>query len=231
MNLAKRLYELQNLDLEIKKDRSSLDDVAVRLEDDAVVRSAKSELEAITTELIELERNKKDLEWSVDDLQKNIKQIDIKLFGGNVKNPKELLSLEQEKSAFKAKLKEKEDVLLDLMGNEEVLQEKKVKAGKGLKQVENERQKEKQELLTEKKILGDKIEILFKQRQEIVSAIDSESVKVYEKICAKKGHAVVRVEQGKCQGCRITLSISEMQHARGGGLVQCSSCGMILYLA
>lgn len=231
MNLAKKLFELQSLDLEMKKITTSLDDIANRLSDDSTVRTVKADLTDISKELAEIERTKKDLEWGIDELQKNIRQLDIKLFAGSIKNPKELLNLEQEKSAFKSKLKEKEDSLLDVMGKEESLQDKKLKASKRLKQVEDERQKEQQELSVEKKNLEHKIETLDKQRLEAISGIDSESMKIYERICTKKGHAVVRVEQGKCQGCRITLSISEMQHARGGVLVQCSSCGMILYLA
>jgi predicted nucleic acid-binding Zn-ribbon protein len=47
----------------------------------------------------------------------------------------------------------------------------------------------------------------------------------------RKGNAVVKVEQGRCQGCHIKLSMNEWQKARTGVLVQCSSCGRILYLS
>jgi len=36
---------------------------------------------------------------------------------------------------------------------------------------------------------------------------------------------------GICQGCRITLPNTDLQRARGGGVVRCSSCGRIIFLA
>ena len=39
-----------------------------------------------------------------------------------------------------------------------------------------------------------------------------------------------RVEQGICRGCRISLPTTDLQQARSGKLVQCSSCGRILFL-
>jgi len=44
------------------------------------------------------------------------------------------------------------------------------------------------------------------------------------------GLAVAEVRQRTCQGCRISLTISEEQRARHGDtLVICQSCGRILY--
>ena len=70
---------------------------------------------------------------------------------------------------------------------------------------------------------------LSSQRKNLVADIDSEAIKIYERINSKKGFAIVKVEQGRCQGCRLSLPMSDLQRARSGIIVQCSSCGMILY--
>lgn len=230
LNLAKKLFDLQALDLEIKTAQAALNDMEQRFQDDSTVKNIKLEFTIISDELNVVERSKKDLEWNIDDLQKNINQINVKLYGGTVKNPKELIGFEQEAKSFKLKLKEKEDELLDLMTKEDTLIKQKKSAEDTLKVVEKERQRERNTILSEKKAVEEQLADLNSRRQLSVSSIDDDSIKVYEKISSRKGYAVVRVEQGKCQGCRLSISINEMQRARGGMIVQCSSCGMILYL-
>jgi uncharacterized protein len=230
LNLAKKLFDLQALDLEIKTAEAALSDMEQRLQDDSKIKSIKQEYSTITGELTTIERSKKDLEWNIDELQKNINQINTKLYGGTVKNPKELMGFEQEAKVLKVQLKEKEDTLLDLMTKEDTLLKQKKSARDRLDVFEDEWQKEQVAILADKKIVEEQLADLNNRRQQNVSTIDDESIKIYEKISSKKGYAVVRVEQGKCQGCRLSISMSEMQRARSGTIVQCSSCGMILYI-
>jgi predicted nucleic acid-binding Zn-ribbon protein len=230
LNLAKKLFDLQALDLEIKTAEAALSDMEQRLQDDSKIKNIKQEYSTITDELIKVERSKKDLEWNIDELQRNINQINTKLYGGTVKNPKELMGFEQEGKALKAQLKEKEDVLLDLMGKEDAFLKQKESIKEKLNVLENEWQAERDAILADKQVVDEQLADLNNRRQQNVSTIDGESMKIYEKISSKKGYAVVKVEQGKCQGCRLSISMSEMQRARSGAIVQCSSCGMILYL-
>jgi predicted nucleic acid-binding Zn-ribbon protein len=95
MNLAKKLYDLQTLDLEIKKTQSSISEIELRLQSNETINNLKCELDRISQEIALVDRNKKDLEWETEDLQKNIKQINTKLYGGTVKNPKELVGFDQ----------------------------------------------------------------------------------------------------------------------------------------
>ena len=53
-----------------------------------------------------------------------------------------------------------------------------------------------------------------------------------EIVLARPGRAVSKVVQGRCQGCRISISMSDQQRARmGNELARCSNCGRILYLS
>ena len=150
--------------------------------------------------------------------------------GGREKVPKELLSLEQEVGSIKARLRQKEDNLLDLMAEEEAIQAKMSSETARLEKIEREWQGE-QEILSQK--LSEVESQLFdldQKRKVLTSGIDSQVLNLYEDVKLKKGQAVVKVEQGRCQGCRLNLPSSEWQRARAGTLVQCSSCGRILYL-
>jgi predicted nucleic acid-binding Zn-ribbon protein len=68
-------------------------------------------------------------------------------------------------------------------------------------------------------------------RQQITALIDAEALATYQELRKRKGVAVAKVEQGICQGCRITLPNTDLQRAKGGGVVRCSSCGRIIFLA
>jgi len=230
MNLAKRLYELQRIDSEIQYEQETLDGIKRQLGESDDLIEAKARFTATTEHLAEIDKQKRDMEWQVDELRQNISQINDKLYGGKIKNPKELVSLEQEMGIFKTKLSQKEDELLDLMGEEEATK-KKISSEKALvEKMETDWQKEQELLAVNKADTEERLVNLNKKREAVAAEIDSESVKLYEGIKLKKGLAVVRVEQGRCLGCRINLPMSEWQRVRTGNLVQCSSCGKILFL-
>jgi predicted nucleic acid-binding Zn-ribbon protein len=230
MNFAKRLYELQLIDSEIQSYRDMLAQLNLKIGESETVRVAKAELDAMKKQVMEIGQKRRDLEWSTEDLQKNITNLNVKLYGGKVGNPKELMSLEQEKENFTNKLRQQEDELLDLMNAEEETQKRIKIQSEQVARAEVEWQKEQQTLIQERGEAENHLLELEKKRQLFTSSIDPQSYTLYESIRLKKGQVVVKVEQGRCQGCRITLPVNEWQRAKSGTVVQCSSCGKILYL-
>jgi predicted nucleic acid-binding Zn-ribbon protein len=230
VNLAKRLYELQQIDVDIKTQQDLLDDIERRLGENEELVEAKSKAGETKEQLSRTTNRRKELEWEVDDLGKSIKQISDKLYGGTVKNPKELVSLEQEVTLFKDKLRRTEDTLLDVMAEEESLQKTLVKDQAHLDDVEKKREEEQKDLTAQKAKVEIRLQELSKKRESVRTGIDASAIELYEALQSRKGEAVVKVVQGRCQGCRISLAMSEWQKAKSGAVVQCSSCSKILYL-
>jgi predicted nucleic acid-binding Zn-ribbon protein len=170
------------------------------------------------------------VEWEIEDLRTSIAQVNEKLYGGATKNPKELVSLEKEVEIFKAKLREKEDKLLDLMAETETIQDKIKLDGERLKKLEVEWKQEQKALAQKQTKVENRLSDLSRKRQAVASEIIPQTLELYKVIRLRKGQAVVKVEQGRCHGCHLTLSVNECQRARAGALIQCSSCGRILYL-
>ncbi|HEX76282.1 MAG TPA: hypothetical protein G4O12_06850 [Dehalococcoidia bacterium] len=230
MTLAKRLYELQQIDMEIQKKQETLDDVSRQLGESEALLGAKTELLAEEEHLARMDKQQRDVEWEVEDLRGSIARLNEKLYGGKVKNPKELLSLEQEVEIFKVKLRQKEDSLLDLMAEVEAMRDEiELDTGR-LRKLEGEWQQEQGILAQKRTEIESQLSDLSQKRQTLTFEISSQALELYDGIRLRKGQAVVKVEQGMCQGCRLTLPMSEWQQARAGTLVQCSSCGRILYL-
>ncbi|MBL7209916.1 MAG: hypothetical protein ISS52_07445 [Dehalococcoidia bacterium] len=230
MTLAKRLYELQQIDLEIQEKQEALDKISGQLGESEALLKARAELLSEEEHLAEVEKQQRDVEWQTEDLRTSIAQINEKLYGGKVKNPKELLPLEQEMGNFKTNLKQKEDKVLDLMTEAEATQDRIRLNTERLGKLEGEWQQEQGDLAQRQVETGSQLSDLDQKRESAVSEIDRQAIELYEGIRLKKGQAVVRVEQGRCQGCRLNLPVSELQRVRAGSPVQCSTCGRILYL-
>ena len=230
MTVAKRFFDLQYIDRETDESTAALNSINVQIDDKAIILEAEAELNVIKDQLKGIEKQRRDLEYEAEDLRKNIAGLHEKLYGGKVKNPKELMSMEQEKEMFQASLSKKEDSLLDLMEEEEAANKKFKVQKEHLSDIEKEWQQQQKELISEKDKLETQLNQLNEKKQELVSGIEPQELQVYEFVRARKGNAVVKIEQGRCQGCHIKLPMNEWQKARTGTLVQCSSCGRILYL-
>ena len=230
MILAKRLYDLQQIDLDIQREQEALDEISRQLGESEALLKAKAELLAAQEHLAEMEKQQRDVEWEIEELRNSITQVNDKLYGGATKNPKELVNLEKEVEIFKAKLRQKEDNLLDLMAETETTQDK-IKSDSGrVKKLEGEWQREQRALTKRQADVKGRHSDLSQKRQTLTAEIASQTLELYEWVRLRKGQAVVKVEQGRCHGCHLNLSMNELQRARAGSVTQCSSCGRILYL-
>ena len=230
MSVAKQLYQLQELDLEIETDERALNQKASQLGENMALVNTKATLDAEQNHLEELKHQQRAAEWEIDDLVSKTTAAEKQLYGGKITNPKELSSLQHEVNTFKAQRDQLETKTLEIMDQVEQAEASVTATSSELKRLEKEWQSQQQQLATEIDQLKNKLADLKQQRQAFAEAIDPHSVASYEKIRKQKEKPVARVEQGICRGCRISLPSNELQQARSGNLVQCGSCGRILYL-
>jgi hypothetical protein len=217
VNKAKQLYELQELDLELEAKRQTL----------AQVEAGIGESGAL------LAQQMKDVEAEVQDVRSKAKVTVDKLYGGTVKNPKELVSLKEQVESYNKKIAGLEDKTLGLMTEMDALEKEVASKRQGLAAVEAGWEKEQESLLKQRKALIVVIAGIEPKRSEAASNIDKAAISLYETLRKRRqGRGVSKVEQGMCQGCRIHLPVNKLQQVRTGhNLVQCGSCERILYLS
>jgi predicted nucleic acid-binding Zn-ribbon protein len=231
MSVAKQLYQLQEVDLELEANEQALRQIASQLGESQTVVKARTKLASENRRLEELKRQQQSSEWEIDDLVNKLAPAQEKLYGGSIKNPKELTNLQHEVEGFKAKREQLEDKALEVMDQIELTDSSVATISNELKSLEAEWQSQQQQLSNNMEELKSIQSDLKHKREALSTSIDSETIESYDKLKKHKGTAVARVEQGICRGCRISLSTAELQQARGGSLVQCSNCGRILFLA
>jgi predicted nucleic acid-binding Zn-ribbon protein len=231
MSVAKRLYELQEVDLALEAQELALKQIVSQLGESQAVLGARSKLASEEQRLEEMGHKQHSLEWEIDDITTKITKAEEELYSGRVGNPKELANLQHEIGVLKAKRSELEDRTIEAMEQVEEARAGIDTLKDELKTLEAEWQTQQGKLEADKERLEAELVSLKQKREAVLSQVDSGAVDFYLGLKKQKGTAVARVEQGVCRGCRISLSNAEMQRARGGDLIQCSSCGLILFLA
>ena len=230
MGVAKQLYQLQEVDLEVESNEQALRQMVSQLGESQAVVRVQSKLTSEQRRLDELRHQQHSAEWEIDDIVSKLAAADEQLYSGRIRNPKELTNLQHEVDMLKAKRDQLENNALEIMDQVELAEASVVATGSEVEKLEAEWRSQQQQLSADVEALKSKLSALQHKRQLLSAEIDSQAVEVYDELRKQKGQAVAKVEQGICRGCRISLPSSELQQARSGGLMQCSSCGRVLFL-
>ena len=231
MSIAKQLYRLQEIDLELESKEQALKQIARQLGENQAVVRVQTKLASENQHLEELRRQQHSAEWEIDDLVGKLATAEEALYSGRISNPKELTNLQHEAEGLRAKRNQLEDKALEIMDKVELTEASVATISNQLKTVEAEWHRQQQQLSAETEQLKTRLSDLKHKRQLLLAEINPQIAEFYHELRRQKGRAVAKVEQGICSSCRISLPITDLQRTRSGNLVQCSSCGRILFQA
>ncbi|MDD5039390.1 MAG: C4-type zinc ribbon domain-containing protein [Dehalococcoidales bacterium] len=231
MNIAKQLYQLQEVDLKLETREQAMNRIVSQLGESERLITARNQVVVLRQQLEELVRQQHSIEGDVDDLTSKINKAREELYSGRIRNPKELANLQHEMDVMKASRSQLEDKALEIIDRAEHINNGLTTLKNELKAVETEWQSQQQQLSADLEQLKTVISELKNKQQMLTGEIETQTIEIYRSLRKQKGAAVAKVEQGMCRGCRISLPVSELQRTRSGSLVRCSSCGRILFLA
>jgi len=233
MAIAAELHALQEIDLAIDAAQTTLAAVEEQLGETEELAAARVAVEEHREALRSLRNSQKDIEWQVDDARSHLAAVESKLYGGTVRNPKELAGLNDDANMLKGQFRRREDELLNHMVGVEEQEVALRQAEAALTELEGRWRAEQADLLSQKERLEAELIDLEGQRREQSRRIDGPVLGLYDLLRERRqGRAVAKVERGMCQGCRISLPMSVLQKARSGfDVVQCVSCERILYVS
>ena len=230
MTSAADLLALQDIDLKRDSRRALMADIESRLgetEELIAARDAVTEAEAV---LDGLRRKQRELEAQLQDLDAKIAPFETKLYGGSVRNPKELTDLQREVDMLKARRGKLDDDGLNLLDSVEEATNELAAKRAALQAAESEWSAEQETMTSDRERAQRETGALDAERERWTTGMDKLSLQLYENLRLKRqGRAVARVERGTCQGCRIGLPTHLVQRVRTGAmLVQCPTCERIL---
>ncbi len=224
------LYELQLIDKESGEIRATLDRLESELEQSEELLSAGRKLAEAEESLRKSRAEVRRLELDLQGISSKITSTGAALYGGEVTNPKELASLQQEMEYLQRRQSEIEDSVLEMMAEAEERESRLGLDREHVQSVEQEWGAQEKELRQQAKELRSRLASLQEARRQTLGGVSVGDLAVYEGLRRRKGgQAVALLEGGICQGCRVALPTSLVQKVRRGeDLILCGSCQRIL---
>jgi hypothetical protein len=227
-----KLYRLQQLDSQLDASRERLREVEIALQEDQELRQAVSQTEEASQGLRKAQKNQGNAEYDVSQQRVKIEQTEATLYGGKVRNPKELQDLQNELAALKRYLVVLEDRQLEAMLEEEQAGEGEKSARQDLAKVRERHALKLAALEEERSHLVKEIANREEERRVAVASIPEADIALYEQLRRdRRGLAVARVSDRACSACGTTLNAMLLQAARSPNQInRCDTCGRILYV-
>lgn len=230
---VRQLYELQVLDWEIDADQARLATTIQQIEDNSKLASARRAIEHRheAIRLMQVKQNR--FTQQLTELNDKVKALDERMYGGSLRNPKEVEALQHEINTLREQVKRiEDDELLPLMLSLEENQEWLNRAMPVLAKMEQERSVLVSDLTKERSQLEARLSDLQSRRQDMAATFTSAALAQYDALRrANQGQAIAKVERGLCTGCRVMLPARELSRIRTTqDIVQCNSCSRILFV-
>ena len=226
---AEQLLTLQQADDEVDRLAREVVAAEAHLERDPELDRARDDAARTAEAQRQAELRVRSLDGDLDALRTRATQLDRQLYGGSVRNPAVLVSLERELAEVKTQVSAQEDATLLAMEDLDLLDEARVAADHAVAAIEARRAEERGPLTERLGQLRQQHTAAVADRDALRGQLPQKATALYDRVRARHQPAVVRVVQSTCGGCHLPLGAHEAREARvGDALVQCPNCDRIL---
>lgn len=231
MNQASILYQLQNVDHQIDKIDRRLTEISSQLGETKEILTAQevlSEKESIYEQKRKIVRHAED---EAQVVKIKLGTSESSLYGGKIKNPKELKDIQEEVAVLKRRINALEDIELDAMVSLEEAENDLKQAKIDLSKAEASKVSQNAGLLGEQSKLQQSKDKLLTEKNAVLPSVSPDELTMYQKLrLSKRGLAVAKLEELTCSACGFSLTPADGQDVKSPGhLSFCPSCGRILY--
>lgn len=231
MSAALGLRRLQSVDSQLDQLESELSRIRLRLEDDRVESGAQQALESADSEQREAEAACRAAEQQAGAQRAKLRQAESQLYGGSVRNPKELQDLQADVASLRKHLATLDQAELAWMERLDAAEQRCRLAREQLDRILTVQTAEKRLLADQQSEILARRDNLESERRAAAEGVSAGWLEIYGRLRrAKGGIAVAEVQDGACAACGTSLSAALQQSARhAADLVLCPSCGRVLY--
>jgi len=223
------LYRLQCLDHEGDAKRRRLMEVEAALGESEALKQARQTLKRTQGLVKKWAVRQRDLELKTQGISNKISRSEKRLYGGVVKNPKELADLQAEVASLRRRRQRVEDNLLEAMIEREEGEAAQADARRHLDEIQARWSTQQADLMAERETLQEELAEIEQARAEVLPSIDAGDLATYQSLRRMKGGiAVVEVQGGACGGCGVAVPPGLEWQLRRDGVVTCGNCGRII---
>lgn len=228
----RRLLELQALDSELaarEAERLELEQARDLAAARASVRLREEALAALRDRQARLSREVAWAEKEAAELKRKSAELERRLYGGQVANPKELEQMRRKSEQVKEELSSLDDGALAAMEELESLKPAMVVEERELTAARDALDDREREHGARRAEVDTALSSLPARRQALAAAIEPGLLAEYERVRIRRGGVgAVALVKGICSGCRVTVPPMLLSKSRQGLPVKCESCGRIL---
>ena len=230
MNNVAVLWQLQTIDQEIDEKTKRLHQVDESLANDPALSASRAALTTEQKKLSDLRATLRDRELEASSLDAKIKELNQRLYSGNVANPKELDGLSKDLQMHHRLRSSLDDKLLELMDAVEQAQSRADAQAKSFQQSETKRGGDVEKLSQERATIEKRLAHLEADRDKTRAQLDNGTRHTYDQLRrTKAGRAVVQLRRDSCGACGVTVPTGLVNRVRTGNeIVFCTGCGRIL---
>ena len=220
-----RLSQLQHR-IDTLPESAELEQIRARVE------RLRKEIIAAETIVSDLERERLKADADVDLVRERSRKDRELLDSGSINDPKQLQSLESEIESLAKRQSDLEDVELEIMERLEGAQAAVVQLTGDRETAEAEQQRLTEAVAAVQTEVDSERSAVQADRADLLTRIPAELAALYDKARgAHSGVGAARLHRGRCEGCRLELSpteISEIRAAAEDEVLRCEECRCIL---
>jgi predicted nucleic acid-binding Zn-ribbon protein len=229
-----KLYDLQKVDTLSERIRRRLAQLRPLLAESDELKEQRNLVASLEASQQKSQTTQRDAELEAQSLTNRIKATDERLMSGQVRNPKELASLQENIAALRRQREAVENTGMEALLEVEELTGTLAEARARLQEVESRWQVTQAELLQEEAKLKKAFAQCKRQREQLVAALPATLLTQYNDLRQRKaGIALATIDRNLCTACHVAVPTGVISAARNqsGNFAFCPSCGRILYVA
>lgn len=232
MNVAAKLYILQQIDTELDRREQRLRELDAAIGDDSGVRTATDAFESAEAESRAMRREHQLIQDEIDKVTRKRAGGEEQLYSGTVTNPKELQDLQDEGVSLALRIAALEERQLEAMIAQDDTESVEADARDELERVRTNWLREQAVLSDEKDERVAERARLKDEREMALIGISATEKQNYDAMRQRKrGVAVVLLKDNICTACGMAPSAARILLARSGTeLVMCGNCARVMYV-
>ena len=231
MNAPELALHHQRLAARIALLRGQIQRQQAELSNDPEIERLERALQAAVAARQELDLRVRDRDREVESHRGRLRSRERELMSGRIKNPTELLKLDEEVRHLRTALSSEEDAELELMEEQERLENEVERLGRALEEARARAASAAPAL--HERIAREESELAAAESEVTPTweQLPADWRTAYRRVADRIPNPVAEVVGNQCQACHVAVTSNGMQVLRRGGLLQCDNCGRILVVA
>jgi uncharacterized protein len=231
MNAPELALRHQRLDQRAAQIRVQIARIEAALTDNVELERLERERASAETARRDVEVRLRERERETEGRRTRMRARERELMSGRIRNPTELMKMQQEVQHLRVAVGKEEDAQLMLMEQQEILDVDLSRVTRELTAAREQAAAAVPELRQRLERLTAELAEVEADRDATWAQVPAEWQLAYRRVRGRLADPVAEVAGNQCQACHVAVTSSGMQILRRAGLLQCDNCGRILVVA